>query len=229
MKESIYTIPISEVFEPKDGCPLCRLRDTLEERAVEYILGAAMMEPDVREETNRLGFCIGHYRQMLARKSRLQMALTMQTRLAHLLDELEKPKIPSRPEKNTHTCYVCEKLDGAMSMMRANIYQMYAAHEDFRRLYGEQTGLCYDHCRYLLAGASALPRKYQKTFAEETARLCREQLDPLFEEVSTFCRQFDYRAQGHGGFGTSRDSIERSIRAVTGEDPGAFVPGKKNE
>lgn len=225
MKESIYTIPISEVFEPKDGCPLCRLRDTLEERAVEYILGAAMMEPDVREETNQLGFCIEHYRQMLARRSRLQMALTMQTRLAHLLDELENPKIPSKPEKYASTCYVCAKLDDAMRMMRSNIYQMYAAHADFRRLYAEQTGLCYEHCRYLLAGASALPRKIQKDFAEETARLCRQQLDPLFEEVSTFCRQFDYRAQGQSGFGTSRDSIERSIWQVTGRNPEA--QGKK--
>ena len=28
MRDSIYTIPISEVFEPKCGCPICRMRDT---------------------------------------------------------------------------------------------------------------------------------------------------------------------------------------------------------
>ena len=39
MKESIYTIPVSEVLEPRDGCPLCRMQDTLEKRAVEYIMG----------------------------------------------------------------------------------------------------------------------------------------------------------------------------------------------
>ena len=27
MRDSIYTIPISEVFEPKCGCPICRMRD----------------------------------------------------------------------------------------------------------------------------------------------------------------------------------------------------------
>ena len=53
MKDTIYTIPVSEVFEPKEGCPLCRMRDTLEERCLEYIMGAAMMEPDVRQDTNR--------------------------------------------------------------------------------------------------------------------------------------------------------------------------------
>ena len=30
MREDICTIPISEVFEPKEGCPICRMRDTLE-------------------------------------------------------------------------------------------------------------------------------------------------------------------------------------------------------
>ncbi|MBE7064154.1 MAG: hypothetical protein E7390_10290, partial [Ruminococcaceae bacterium] len=67
MRDTIYTIPLTDVFEPKDGCPLCRLYDILEERCVEYIMGAAMMEPDVRVETNRLGFCRHHYDMMLAR------------------------------------------------------------------------------------------------------------------------------------------------------------------
>lgn len=45
MRDDITSIPISEVFEPRDGCPICRLRNTLEDRVVEYITGAAMMEP----------------------------------------------------------------------------------------------------------------------------------------------------------------------------------------
>ena len=52
MHDSLVTIPVSEVFEPREGCPLCRLRDTLEQRVVEYITGAAMMEPDIRIQTN---------------------------------------------------------------------------------------------------------------------------------------------------------------------------------
>ena len=65
MRESILTIPISEILEPREGCPICRMRDMLEQRTVEYIMGAAMMEPDVRIETNRAGFCSAHFAQML--------------------------------------------------------------------------------------------------------------------------------------------------------------------
>ena len=56
MRESIVTIPLTEVLEPRDGCPVCRLRDMLEKRVVDYITGSALMEPDVRERTNREGF-----------------------------------------------------------------------------------------------------------------------------------------------------------------------------
>ena len=57
MRDDICTIPVSEGFEEKDGCPLCRMRAIAEKRVIDYIMGAAMMEPDVRLNTNELGFC----------------------------------------------------------------------------------------------------------------------------------------------------------------------------
>ena len=86
MREDICTIPIHEVFEPRDGCPLCRMRDMLEDRMATYITGAAMMEPDVRIETNRQGFCEEHFRQILQRGSRLSVALILES-LLHEIDE----------------------------------------------------------------------------------------------------------------------------------------------
>ena len=45
MREDICSIPISEIFEPKDGCPFCRMRDMLEggfrKRAVPWALCCA--------------------------------------------------------------------------------------------------------------------------------------------------------------------------------------------
>ena len=76
MRESILTIPISEILEPREGCPICRMRDMLEQRTVEYIMGAAMMEPDVRIETNRAGFCSAHFAQMLKCSSCRHFILT---------------------------------------------------------------------------------------------------------------------------------------------------------
>ena len=82
MRESILTIPITDVFEPKCGCPICRIRDTLEQHTIEYIMGAAMMEPDVRIETNKAGFCKEHFEQMRACKNRLSLALMLHRELS---------------------------------------------------------------------------------------------------------------------------------------------------
>ena len=97
MREDICSIPVSEVFAPKDGCPICRMVSTLEEHLVEYITGAAMMEPDVRQETNRTGFCPEHFRMMLARRNRLSVALTMESHLKELQQNLDfGGKAPSK-------------------------------------------------------------------------------------------------------------------------------------
>ena len=86
MRYDITNIHVVDVFEEGDGCPICRLRNLLEKRAVEYITGAALMEPDMRIETNKKGFCLTHYRQVLGQRNRLSVALTMESRL----EELEK-------------------------------------------------------------------------------------------------------------------------------------------
>lgn len=57
MKETICTIPINDIFMPKDGCPICRMEDMLEKQYVKFITGDAMMEPNIRIETNKKGFC----------------------------------------------------------------------------------------------------------------------------------------------------------------------------
>jgi len=103
MAEQIYTIPISEAFEQHGGCPLCRMKEKLERESLEYVMGAAMMDPDVRIRTNRLGFCRGHYDDMLAMKNRLSLALMMESHLAEVSklfpEDLDKlPVVPAPVE-----------------------------------------------------------------------------------------------------------------------------------
>ena len=69
--EQIYTIPVNEAFEasrddPSIGCPLCALYRKLEEDELDLILGASMMEPDIRTITNETGFCKIHSETVLS-------------------------------------------------------------------------------------------------------------------------------------------------------------------
>ena len=93
--EQIYTIPVNEAFDASAadsscGCPMCALYRKLEENELELILGASMMEPDVRIKTNELGFCRTHYDMMFTRKNRLGMALTLESHLSELSGDLSK-------------------------------------------------------------------------------------------------------------------------------------------
>ena len=92
--ETIYTIPVNEAFEAcaadkSCGCPFCALYNRLEDDELELILGASMMEPDVRIQTNKEGFCKTHYDMMFTRKNRLGMALTLESHLAELKEEIK--------------------------------------------------------------------------------------------------------------------------------------------
>ena len=67
--EQIYTIPVNEVFEEcradqSLGCPFCRIYKKLETNEIDLILGASMMEPEVRQKTNESGFCKEHWKKL---------------------------------------------------------------------------------------------------------------------------------------------------------------------
>ena len=90
VREHIYTIEINDAFDKKNGtCPLCLLYAKLEDAELDLILGASMMEPEVRKVTNRKGFCGRHYQKMFPRKNRLGMALTLESHLDELKKELK--------------------------------------------------------------------------------------------------------------------------------------------
>ena len=124
MRDDICTIPVSDAFEENDGCPICRMYETVEKRILEYIMGAAMMEPDVRIETNRLGFCGRHYKRMLKMRGRLSLALILQTHTAEVRKNVteanflvSRSKKADRAEDMLDSCFVCEKIEWGFERM----------------------------------------------------------------------------------------------------------------
>lgn len=224
MRESILTIPISEILEPRDGCPICRMRDMLEQRTVEYIMGAAMMEPDVRIETNRAGFCHTHFRQMMKQKNRLSLALMLQTHLAEVdrqlfsRKKLFEPKSARKQKLSqiNESCFVCEKVDWGMERLMRTFFEMYS-HADIRQLMSEQEYICLPHYDLLQSLAPAYLQKQElDSFTKMVSGLTEKYIAALYEDVSHYCNMYDYRNTGKDAdWGNSRDSIERAIRFLT--------------
>ena len=228
MRYDITNIPVAEVFEEGDGCPICRLRNTLEKRAIEYITGAAMMEPDIRLETNKKGFCLTHYRQMLGQRNRLSVALTMESRLEELerqifsgsfIGKAAKKQAKDAAEALT-TCYVCEQMEDAMQKMLATVCRTWEGQKDFRDLFERQDSLCLPHFAALVEISSgAMSKKAQPDFAKAASKLAKNYLTTLRADVHHFCGMYDHSNAGNNDWGNSKDSIERSVWYLTSREP----------
>ena len=213
MRDDITSIPISEVFEPKDGCPICRLRDMLEERTVQYITGAAMMEPDVRFETNKQGFCRFHYGEMLKVGKKLTVALILQSHLAQVAHDGITPL--GKKETVKESCFVCNKLERNMKQIVENVVLLWDREKEFRNLYSEQPYICLNHCKMLLGAADKVGKKDRRDFIKMTKSLNEKQMVELAGDLQHFCDMFDYHNSENNDWGNSKDSVERTVEYLT--------------
>ena len=225
--QQIYTIPVHEAFEAgaadqKCGCPLCALYRKLEENELDLILGASMMEPDVRIKTNEKGFCRTHYDMMFVRKNRLGMALTLESHLNELRSDLSTGLIAGlvtkpgstplrRIEKLEKSCYVCERIDFHFQHMAETVVLLFEAEEAFADKIKSQPYFCLPHYRLLLEKAQArLQKKKLADFFNIVEGVQKHYLDTLCEDVSWFCKKFDYRYEDEP-WKNSKDSVERAM------------------
>ena len=241
--EQIYTIPVNEAFDacahegeaevgaeqkkPECLCPVCRLYATLNENELTRILGAAMMEPDVRIQTNREGFCSAHFRAMFTRKNRLGLALMLESHLDSLAKDLAPSAIGdlfkgagasavARAQKLEKDCYICRRIEEHFAHMIDTVVYLYRTEDAFRRKFARQPFFCLPHYRLLAEKARvALPKKLYADFYQDLDRVTRTALDSLREDVSWFCKKFDYRYENEPWY-NSKDAVERAIVFLSG-------------
>lgn len=228
MKETIVTIPINDLFAPKDGCPLCRMEQMLEQQYCEFVTGDAMMEPSVRVETNKKGFCHRHFSRMTLVGQKLPNALILESHLMEILDN-HLPKKAGKPDKKQlealnemlGSCYVCDRVDRDMHHLMATVFAEWAKDGEFRKTFQAQPFICLNHYRLMMAaamGKGGVPSKRLQEFHADTLALTRNYLETLKGDISHFVEMFDYRSKGKD-WGNSVDAIERSIAFLTKEKP----------
>lgn len=227
MRDDICTIPVTDAFEENDGCPICRMYDTVEKRILEYIMGAAMMEPDVRIETNRLGFCGRHYKRMLKMRGRLSLALILQTHAAEVRKNVteanflvSKAKKADRAEELLESCFVCEKIEWGFERMLDTLYKTYETNREFREMFDSQDYYCMNHYVMLSKGCQ---KKGMKRWGDDMLKVLsdkvKDTLSSLQADIDHYCRMYDYRNSGENAdWGNSKDSIERTIAFLIGDD-----------
>lgn len=234
--EKIYTIPVNEAFDESGSCPFCRMRKKLEENEIELILGASMMEPDIRIQTNEKGFCAEHFEQMYRAQKRLPLALMLESHLDQIKKECATPKLTLKDKLVTvseHTdsfakgCYVCDRVEFHWSKMFETACLLWEMDIEFRKKMEKQTYFCLPcYTRFLRTAKLYISKKKLPDFLDAAQGVEIKYLEELKNDVSHFCKKFDYRYQKEP-WGNAKDSVERAIRFLSGESE--FFPVESDD
>lgn len=233
--EQIYTIPVNEAFDlvgekPECGCPFCVLYKKLQNDEIDIILGASMMEPDIRMKTNEEGFCLTHYNIMLGRRRMLGMGLMLESHLAEVKKRLrgsgllgaKRTSAVSSLGELECSCYVCGRIKknlGAMIATAAYLWESDGGYSEdgFKKKFARVPYFCLPHYRAMIDYASKkMHKKIFPAFYDAAYAIEERYIDSLASDVSWFCKKFDYRYDEEPWY-NSKDSVPRAVKFLASD------------
>ena len=228
--EQIYTIPVNEAFDavnenPALGCPFCILYKKLQNDELDIILGASMMEPDIRIKTNEQGFCHNHYSMMQRRKRMLGIGLMLESHLAEVEKKIDGPTLlGSKAQASISAlgalesdCYVCSRIEKNISAMNATAVYLWESDPEFQKKFAKSPYFCLPHYRRMIDYASKkLNKRVFKGLYDVAHEIEKKQITSLQNDVSWFCKKFDYRYDEEPWY-NSKDSVQRTEKFLSGD------------
>lgn len=251
MKEKLYTIPLNDAVNAGDECPFCYIERKLERDTLDFVLGnsSSYMESDIRENTDKAGFCRAHFQKMFDYGNTLGNAWILKTHYEKKQRELQqvfKSHTPTRsgmklfgkPSSNGNaivewvrkqeaSCYVCDHFKYNYDRYMNTFFYMYANDEDFRTRIRNSKGFCLTHFGDLCEQAdSHLKEKMLQSFYVDVEKLMTENLERIHDDVAWMIEKFDYLNKD-ADWKNSKDAIQRGMQKLKGGYPadGPYKPG----
>ena len=236
MKEKLYTIPVNDAVAANDECPICNAERSLEEDAIEYAIGpgASYMESDIREMTDKTGFCRRHFQMMYKYGNSLGNALILTSHVHKVSEDIKKEMKNYRGAKGglfskggtsnveeyinslTGKCFVCDYYRDTYKRYIATFFYLYEKDTEFREKIKSGKGFCLPHMGALLHEAPGyLKGKLLDDFTSELFEIQSRNLDRIEEDISWFVEKFKYENQDKD-WKESKDAIPRTIQKLTG-------------
>ena len=228
--EQIYTIPVNEAFDAVNenaalGCPFCILYKKLQNDELDIILGASMMEPDIRVKPNEQGFCHNHYSMMQRRKRMLGIGLMLESHLAEVEKKIDGPTLLGNKAQASINalaalecdCYVCSRIEKNISAMNATAVYLWESDPEFQKKFEGSPYFCLPHYRRMIDYASKkLNKKVFKGLYDVAHGIEKKHITSLQNDVSWFCKKFDYRYNEEPWY-NSKDSVMRTEKFLSGD------------
>ena len=156
MKEQLYTIPLNDAINANDECPFCFIERNVEQDLLDFVLGSgsSYMESDVREQTDKAGFCRNHFKKMFDYGNTLGNAWILKTHYMQINREMKeqfknfkpgKTSLKDKFKKQTearnpigmwvtekeNSCYICKRYADTYERYLDTFFVMYQKDSDF--------------------------------------------------------------------------------------------------
>lgn len=244
MKETLYTIPLTDAFMAHDECPLCYVERDVERDLLDLVLGssASYMESDMREMTDKAGFCRAHFKKMFDYGNALGNAWILKTHYIQMQKEFEQQvkmfapgkasfmnklkktepsdnAISSWVKEKEDSCYICTNFKKTYARYLDTFFFMYKKDGDLKKMMEQSNGFCLHHFGDLCKQAEVeLNDKQKAEFYPFMFDQMQRNLARLSEDVSWLVEKYDYRNKD-ADWKNSRDAVQRGMQKLRGGYP----------
>ena len=245
MKETLYTIPLTDAFNAHDECPFCFVERDVEQDLLDLVLGssASYMESDMREMTDKAGFCRSHFQKMFDYGNALGNAWILKTHYMQMQSELDaqikmfapgkvslmnRIKKSDAPENNISSwikekeasCYICNNFKKTYDRYLDTFFFMYKKDGEMKRMIENSKGFCLHHFGDICQRAQyELSDKQKDEFYDLVLPQMLENLKRVGEDVAWLIEKYDYRNKD-ADWKNSRDALQRGMQKLKGGYPG---------
>ncbi len=253
MKEQLYTIPLNDAVNANDECPFCYIERSVEQDLIDFVLGSgsSYMEADIREMTDKAGFCRPHFQKMFDYGNTLGNAWILKTHYKKTIEEMKKEFSHFKPGKSSlmnklkkgeesgnsigmwvrkkeKSCYICEHFRATYDRYMDTFFYLWKQDSEFRDKVKNSKGFCLSHFGDLCeASDSRLGDKEKDNFYSCMLPLMEKNMERLAEDVAWMVEKFDYRNKD-ADWKNSKDAIQRGMQKLKGGYP-ADAPYRQNK
>lgn len=244
MKEKLYTIPLNDAINANDECPFCYIERKVEQNLLDFVLGSSSsyMESDVREATDKAGFCRMHFGKMYTYGNTLGNAWILKTHYQKIQQELSGEFQKYQPSKNgflsmrkepserknsiglwaskrKESCYICNRFEDEYSRYLDTFFELYQKDTEFQKKVLSSKGFCLPHFGTLCDTAETqISSKEKAQFFSEMFVLMDTNMKRMSKDVNWLVEKFDYRNKD-ADWRNSKDAIGRGMQKLSGGYP----------
>ncbi|MCD7885029.1 MAG: DUF6062 family protein [Lachnospiraceae bacterium] len=246
MKEQLYTIPLNDAVNENDECPFCFIERKLERDAIDFTIGSSSsyMESDIREQTDKTGFCREHLKKMYDYGNTLGNSLIMKTHYQKIMKEMhqqfesfnpgksqkfslirrsntgsEKNAIQAWTESKDCSCYICQMIQPTFDRYIETFFYLYKQDKSFKEKILHGKGFCLHHFGILCGNADHyLNDREREEFYPAIFDVMEKNFARVEEDISWLVDKFDYRNRD-ADWKNSRDALTRGMQKLRGGYP----------